>query len=122
MNRSISKITIQRLMIRMGISPKSNGYPYLTAAVHWMFLQRPALPTASAVYAEIATMHGVTTASVERCMRFAVGRAFDSSGLELINEMYNASVITEVPTVSEFLYYIVEYLYTFYPYDDISFL
>ena len=122
MNNPINKRTIQRLMIRMGISPKSNGYPYLTAAVHWMFLQRPALPSATSVYAEIATMHGVTQASVERSMRFAIGRAFDVSRLELINEMYNASVITQVPTVSEFLYYIVEYLYTFYPHDDISFL
>ena len=121
MNKPIDKITIQRLLIRMGIVPKSNGYPYLTAAISLMLSLRPEQPNVTSVYARIAQTFGVSQASVERCMRFAIVHTFAGNKLELINEMYNASIITAQPTVSEFLYYVVEYLYTFYPYDDLTF-
>lgn len=118
MEKQVNKMTVRRLLINLGIAPKTNGYGYLASAISIKLESRPDDITMTALYKRIAEENQVTTASVERCMRFAVGRAYNTNKLTGINDLYNAYVITEVPMLSDFIMYIVEYLYTFYRYDD----
>ncbi len=119
MQKQVNKMTVQRLLIRLGVTPKSNGYRYLTLAIMLKLASRPGDIGMGNLCIRVGRENGVTAASVERCMRFAVTRAYNQNQLSGINDLYNAYVITEAPTLSDFIMYIVEYLDSFYQYDDL---
>ncbi len=118
MKKTVDARTVRGLLIRLGVAPKTNGYLYLTCGICCMLGVLPSHIGVTVLYARIAKQHGVSAASVERCMRFAVSRAYDAGKCALLNDLYGADVIRETPTVSDFLYYVTEYLGTFYAYDD----
>lgn len=119
MEKPVNKMTVQKLLITAGVTPKSNGYRYLTTAILLLLESRPGGIAMCKLYKKVGEVHEVSASSVERCMRFAVTRTYDLNGLSLINELYNAMIITEAPTLSDFIMYIVEYLYSFYQFDDL---
>lgn len=118
MEKQIDKITVRRLLISLGITPKSNGYKYLTSAILKKLAARPADIPMFKLCGLIAAEYGVTASSVERCMRFAVTRTYDLNKLSGINDLYNFYVINDSPTLSDFIMYLVEYFDSFYHYDD----
>ena len=118
MEKVVTKAVVQRLMIILGITPKGNGYKYLPAAIMLKLESRPDNIVMTEVCRIIGEAHNVSAKSVEKSMRFAVSRAYGVNKLEGINDMYNATVITAEPTLADFVMYVVEYLYTFYQYDD----
>lgn len=118
MEKQVNKMTIQRLLINLGITPKSNGYRYLTTAILLKLESRPGDIAMCKLYARVGACHNVSATSVERCMRFSITRTYNTNQLTGINELYNAYIITEIPTLSDFIMYIVEYLDSFYRYDD----
>lgn len=118
MEKPVNKMIVQRLLIHLGITPKSNGYRYLTQTVMTELSSRPRNIGMGRVCASVGAANGTTAAAVERCMRLAVLRAYDRNKLSGVNDLYNAYVITEAPTLSDFVMLIVEYLDSFYQYDD----
>lgn len=72
----VDKKTVQRLLIHLGIAPKTNGYGYLATAITLRLECRNAEMRMKELYARVAREFRVSAASVERCMRFAeIGRA-----------------------------------------------
>ena len=118
MEKCVNKQTVQRLLIHLGVAPKTNGYGYLTSAIAIQLQSRPRSKSMRKLCEEVALENRVTPSSVERCMRFSVARAYNATRLAGINEIYNADIINEVPMLSDFITYIVEYFDTFYRYDD----
>lgn len=118
MEKQVNKKTVQRLLINLGIAPKTNGYGYLTSAISIELERRPGDVPMGKLCEMIATEYHVSPSSVERCMRFAIGRAYNRNKLAGINDLFDAYIITDVPMLSDFIMYIAEYLYTFYKYDD----
>ena len=119
MEKLVNDMTVQRLLINLGITPKSNGYRYLTAAIMIKLSSRPGDIAMCKLYKRVSERFRVTTASVERCMRFAVTRTYNANQLIGINDLYDAVIISDTPTLSDFITYIVEYLYSFYQHDDL---
>lgn len=120
MEKPVNKMTVQRLLINLGITPKSNGYRYLTLAILYKLANRPGDIGIGKLCAKVGEANNASSAAVERCMRFAISRTYDRNKLSGINELYDAYIITELPTLSDFIMYIVEYLDSFYQDDDIT--
>lgn len=119
MEKQVNKMTVQRLLINLGITPKCNGYRYMATAITVKLSTRYRNMPMFKLYELTGCEHNVSGASVERGMRSAISRAYNSNKLLMINELYDFNIITECPTVSDFIMYLVEYLDSFYQYDDI---
>lgn len=114
MEKQVKKTTVQKLLIDLGITPKTSGYGYLTLAIMHKLDCRPGDISMCRLYEFVGKAYNTTAASAERCMRFAVSRAYNMTKFYGLNKLYNASIITRLPMLSEFIMYIVEYLDVFY--------
>lgn len=108
MEKQVNKTTVQKILIGLGVSPSIGGYDCLTSAIMIKFACRQM--RMGMLYAEVGKINGISATAAERCMRFAVSRLYNINRLSGINELYNAKVISYVPSLSEFIMYIVEYL------------
>lgn len=119
MQKTVNKMTVQRLLIYLGITPKTNGYRYLTAAILLKLDSRPGDMSMGAVCNAVGETNKCKGAAVERCMRSAITGAFKKTQLSGLNDLYNAYVVSDrAPTLSDFIMYVVEYLDSFYGDDD----
>lgn len=119
MEKQVTRMTVQRLLISLGVTPKSNGYRYLTSAIMIKLEKRPGDVTMLRLCEQLGAENNATAASVERSMRFAIERVYNLNKLSGINDLFNAYVITKSPTLSDFIMYLVEYLDSFYQFDDL---
>ena len=120
MKKQVNKATVQKLLISLGVAPSMNGYRYLTSAI-LLKIARESI-TLCGLYSEVAKLQNTTASAVERCMRFAVMRVYNANKLEGLNDLYNANIICELPRLSDFIMYIVEYLCCFYQDDELVYL
>ena len=120
MKKEVTKLTVQRLLIQLGVLPKTNGYKYLVSAIWSELIARPESIPMEKLQMHIGKLYGVSATSVERCMRYSIFVAYNATKLAGINTLYNMQIITALPKLSDFITYIVEYLDCFYQSDDIS--
>ncbi len=121
MEKQISKTTVQKLLIYVGIAPKTSGYGYLTTAIMTELEYRPKDIAMCKLYALVGENHGTTASAVERSMRFAIIRAYNLTGLVGLNLLYKLNIIDTAPMLSEFISYMVHYLEVYYESDVITF-
>lgn len=80
---------VKQLLLEVGVNPAEAGYKYLADAVHITVEDAAAGREASTImglYEDVAALENSTTtaARVERCIRYAIERAFNkrSAGLD----------------------------------------
>ena len=92
---------------KVGISPKSTGYRYLTDAIA-MAVNGPV----QHIGHEIGKMHNKSESSVERAMQNAINRAWNTYDTNELFKNYTARISSDrgVPTITEFIYYYAQML------------
>jgi two-component system response regulator (stage 0 sporulation protein A) len=71
------EVKISKILRECNIYLGLNGYNYLKTAITLAFVQKRGFAITKEVYPYVAKKEGVTAASVERCMRHAIDRAWD---------------------------------------------
>ena len=81
------------VLMHMNITPDKLGFDYLRHAVLLVFKDASYLQSITKrLYPDIAKDFGVKSRDVERCIRFAIGQAYNHGGLLEINNLYGAVV------------------------------
>lgn len=96
---------------KVGISPKSIGYKYLTDSIE-LVIQEPT----QHICTVIGNKYGKTDNSVERAMQNAINRAWSTADTKELYAHYTAKIKSDkgVPTITEFIYYYAQKLKTDY--------
>jgi len=82
---------LQQLLKYHHLSPKHNGYDYMTEAV-WIMLHDPDLSTTKALYPAVAKKFGCKPGHVERSLRSALDTAWARSGPEVWQTYFPGAV------------------------------
>lgn len=101
------------LLLEMGLSPKLLGYSYISFAMELIYQDPKYLRAITKrLYVDVAQAFGVSTYSVERDIRHAIGNLFTYGDYDCINSLFYNSVnpLKGTPTNGEFLS--VLYLHT----------
>ncbi len=119
MNKQVGRITVQRILLFLGFSPKLEGYRHLIDAILELYGLYPLKLSVNAICSKLSSAEKLSGDAVEKRMKYAVERTYKQNDLDGVNTMYNASVLTQCPTLYEFLMLITEYLHSFYKNDDL---
>lgn len=98
---------IKAELLNVGISPKMDGYQYLTDALE-LFIQKPQQRLSTT----IAKKYGKSKACVEKGMETAINMAWMQTDIDVLLWHYTAKINPEkgVPTVMEFICYFADKL------------
>lgn len=111
---------ITTIMKRLCITPNYNGYGYIREAIKLALTTDKAnRRVTKVIYPEIASVHGVTAASVERNMRTAIRKGWEKAQDKDKAEIFGNFAIKpdHYPTNSEFIFVAAEYIGNKYPAD-----
>lgn len=106
------KEMIFNLMKDLCIPANILGYHYIKSGIR-LGLEHPETLNAMVkeFYPTIAEMHNTTGSRVERAMRHAISKSFECAKYDFINKIFGSySYKRGIPTVSEYICTIVEYL------------
>ena len=99
---TVSAPEIRRALTGIGIAPTLSGCQYLTDALLLLHSSPERIENLTHfIYAEVASRNRVSLASVERCIRKAIGAAFLSGG--------NAFPFDHCPSNKEFLHFMASW-------------
>ncbi len=104
---------ITTVMKRLCITPNYNGYEYIREAIKMALTTDKAnRRVTKVIYPEIAAVHGVTAASVERNMRTAIRKGWEKALDKDKAEIFGNFAIRpdHYPTNSEFIFVAAEYI------------
>ncbi len=84
---------ITLLLVKMQVPVNCSGYNYLRYAIYLSvkdtsFLNR----NTTVIYKKTAEKYGTNISSVERCIRHALGTAYDRGGIQKINEFLKEEI------------------------------
>ena len=111
---------ITTVMKRLCITPNYNGYEYIREAIKMALTTDKAnRRVTKVIYPEIAAVHGVTAASVERNMRTAIRKGWEKAQDKDKAEIFGNFAIrpNHYPTNSEFIFVTAEYINSIYSAD-----
>lgn len=92
------------LLRRVGMHPKYKGYAYLLLMLQRTQTEPEAMYNISAaLYPMVMQRYGVSRAAVERCVRFAIQRTWESGNADMLHELFGAYEMGYKPTISEFI-------------------
>lgn len=84
---------LTKILINMGITPDKLGFEYLRYAILLVAKDTSYLQAITKrLYPDIAKEYKVKSRDIERCIRFAIGQAYNYGGLLEINNLYGAVV------------------------------
>ncbi|MBQ7602619.1 MAG: hypothetical protein IJU58_00530 [Clostridia bacterium] len=105
---------ITKVLRGFGVNVKSSGSIFLKDCINQVIIDGcKACTLYSNVYTIVATMHGTTVNNLERCMRTAIGSAwelYNSQNNEFARKLNNGALFGCRPTVKEFIYYVANYV------------
>ena len=104
--------TIKTLMKDLGIRPNLKGYRYAIDAVLYVVTQDDGMAfSATRVYQAVADRHGTTVTRVERGIRHAITRMYDTCEPDVLARVFGArtSIRKGKLTNKEFLWTLAEY-------------
>lgn len=98
---------IKAELLNVGISPKMQGYQYLTDAID-LFIQEPQQQLTQT----LAEKYEKTKTSVDKAMQNAIDKAWKQTDIDILLRHYKASVQSDkgVPTIMEFVCYYADKL------------
>lgn len=92
------------LLRKVGMHPKYKGYAYVLVMLQKTQVEPEAMYNISSVlYPLVMQRYGVSRAAVERCIRFAIQRTWESGNASILEELFGAYEMGCVPTTSEFI-------------------
>lgn len=100
--------TVRGYLFKLGISPDLTGYHYILEAIEEL-IKEPSIirrnKVTSVLYPTIATHNGVSSGSVERCIRHAITKGLDRAPQKVIEELFGNVIKFERGTItnSQFL-------------------
>ena len=100
---------ISRALLTIGVMPNKKGFAYLIDAIT---IYSHGAKDIQSVYAEISERYGVTSSSVDRCIRTSLGSLRVISTCEKINSLMNMPAIDASTTLTcrSFVALLAEYL------------
>jgi len=105
--------TIKTILIKIGIRCDLAGFQYLCHAIqHAILKPNNSKNLCSDIYVEIAHINNLKTYStIERNIRHAIDKAYERTGFEELNRMFNAQLYTrkQKPTAGELIKLVSEY-------------
>ena len=100
--------SIAEILHSIGISPKYKGYYYLLYVLECVRANPEYLYSSSVLYAKAIQHFGVSRKSIERNIRFAIGRAWDNPTNPHARKLFEVYAIDYAPTTREFISIIIE--------------
>lgn len=109
--REIDERMVKKLLKEMGVPVNIKGYRYICNAVVCLSKEKE-MKISLELYPKVAKEFGTTGSRVERSIRHAVERTFETGSYEVLDEIFGETVRNNKGKVtnSEFLYTCVEYL------------
>ena len=109
--REIDERMVKKLLKEMGVPVNIKGYRYICNAVVCLSKEKE-MKISLGLYPKVAKEFGTTGSRVERAIRHAVERTFETGSYEVLDEIFGETVRNNKGKVtnSEFLYTCVEYL------------
>lgn len=109
--REIDERIVKKLLKEMGVPVNIKGYRYICNAVVCLSKEKE-MKISLGLYPKVAKEFGTTGSRVERAIRHAVERTFETGSYEVLDEIFGETVRNNKGKVtnSEFLYTCVEYL------------
>lgn len=105
---------VTNLLHKIGIPAHLSGYEYVRTAII-LTIEKPELlkkGITKELYPKVATKHLKTDSQVERCIRTAIGFAWENGNIEFIEELfgYTVSYNKGKPTNVQFIALVSDYL------------
>lgn len=92
------------LLRNVGMHPKYKGYAYMLLMLQKTQEQPEVMYNISGgLYPAVMERYGVSQAAVERCIRFAIRRTWESGNTDMLKELFGAYETGCVPTTGEFI-------------------
>ena len=88
---------IKRVLLRCGIYPSKKGFTYLVAAISFFRIEGLGV---CAIYEKVASLYGVKSSNVERCIRTCLVESALRGNLIKLNQLFGMDVISEGDYVS----------------------
>ncbi len=109
--REIDERMVKKLLKKLGVPVNIKGYRYICNAVVCLSKEKE-MKISLGLYPKVAKEFGTTGSRVERAIRHAVERTFETGSYEMLDEIFGETVRNNKGKVtnSEFLYTCVEYL------------
>lgn len=109
--REIDERMVKKLLKELGVPVNIKGYRYICNAVVCLSKEKE-MKISLGLYPKVAKEFGTTGSRVERAIRHAVERTFETGSYEMLDEIFGETVRNNKGKVtnSEFLYTCVEYL------------
>ena len=109
--REIDERMVKKLLKELGVPVNIKGYRYICNAVVCLSKEKE-MKISLGLYPKVAKEFGTTGSRVERAIRHAVERTFETGSYEVLDEIFGETVRNNKGKVtnSEFLYTCVEYL------------
>lgn len=109
--REIDERMVKKLLKEMGVPVNIKGYRYICNAVVCLSKEKE-MKISLGLYPKVAKEFGTTGSRVERAIRHAVERTFETGSYEVLDKIFGETVRNNKGKVtnSEFLYTCVEYL------------
>ena len=97
---SEERVQLSAMLLKLGFDESMKGTEYIRQAV---FMYEPCLPLTKCIYPAIARANRTNAACVERCMRYAIDKAFCSCrNFKLKYRIYGSLAEGgEVPTIGQ---------------------
>ena len=111
-NCIMERSDICRYLYSLGLSPKHKGFNYICEVLFELCSSGDPLYGFNAAFMKVCTAHGIERHAAERCMRYAVGYAWDAPDgalrrLFCCGEPQERSHFTPPPSLSEFLHIVL---------------
>ena len=105
------KEKLSKELKRLGFTPSTKGYHYLSCAILIQINHRLPIP-AMHLYWCVAIKFDTTPSRVERCMRSAIERAWLQGELDYIHSLFYSSIspLKDKPTNMQFITTMAEHL------------
>lgn len=92
------------LLRTVGMHPKYKGYAYVLLMLQRTQVEPESMYNISSVlYPLVTEKYGVTQAAVERCIRFAIRRTWETGNIGMLEEIFGAYETGCIPTTGEFI-------------------
>ena len=103
MEKTVDMVELDELLLDLGFSESVRGTEYVREAVKMYAAGHRSL--SREIYPAIGKACGTNAANVERCVRFAIGRAWSRGGVDAQERLFGFTVDPDrgCPTTSEFV-------------------
>lgn len=97
------KRSAANMLRAVGMHPKYKGYAYVLCILEKTGMEPERLyGSAGEMYRLVEEKFGIKRAAMERCIRFAIQRTWDT-GNDKLKELFSAYDVCCMPTITEFL-------------------